>query len=281
MDYIELKCPVGYDQSELSGELIAILGENGFESFSEESNELLAYIPSSIFDESLLNIIKWPDSYPGGHTWQLIPEQNWNAVWEQNFQPVTIDNRCHIRAPFHPEDRNAIWQIVIEPKMSFGTAHHETTALMIEYLLDLDVQEKTVLDMGCGTGILAILASLKGSGETTAIDNNEWAYRNSLENIERNNTMGINVYLGDASLLNSQSYEVILANINRNILLEDIPVYVKSLSRNGVLLMSGFYDEDLPIIRKCAESQGCEYVSHKEKNKWVAAYFQLRDSTEA
>lgn len=272
MEYIELRCLVG-SNDDLKDQLVALLGEYDFESFNEEGDELLAYIPTGKFDAAILDNIEWPAAWEVKYSWKVIPEQNWNAVWEENFQPVTISNRCHIRAPFHPSLDEFEYQIIIEPKMSFGTAHHETTALMIEHLLEQDIDGKVVLDMGSGTGVLAILAAMRGASDVTAIDNDTWAYENAKENIERNNTPHIHVYLGDASLLGDKKFDVIIANINRNILLADMPFYIENLNKNGILLMSGFYNEDLDAIKQRAESLGMEYISCKEKNRWVAAYF--------
>ncbi len=256
--------------------LMAVLGVLGFESFVEGENELLAYMPSKDFDPAILDNEMLSSDVIGqiSFTWSVIADQNWNAVWEENFQPVTIDGKCHIRAPFHPANKEVEYEIVIEPKMSFGTAHHETTALMIKYLLEIDLKDMKVLDMGCGTGVLAILAALKEADRIIAIDNDEWAYKNANENVRRNNTPQIDVYLGDASLLKDQVYNVIIANINRNILLSDIPVYAHCLLDNGVLLLSGFYLEDLPKIEEAAVSFGLVYDSHKEENNWVAACFR-------
>lgn len=275
MEYSELKCIPKRSESAGFEILTALLGEMGFESFTEEDNALLAYIPSDLFsDDLLINHLPVDIRHEFEFSLNRIPDQNWNKVWEENFQPVTIDGRCHIRAPFHPPHPEAEYEIIIEPKMSFGTAHHETTAGMIKHILATAMKGRKVLDMGCGTGILAILSALKGASEITAIDNDEWAYNNTLENISRNNTPWISVLLGDASLLKDQQFEVILANINRNILLNDIPVYGKCLTKNGLLFLSGFYLEDLTAICKKAEDSGIEYLSHFEQNRWVAASFR-------
>ena len=274
MEYTELKCSFPAGELAFIELIMARLGEAGFESFSETDEGLLAYIPSAQFDPSILNNpLLWPEGVEVEYTWSVIPEQNWNAVWESNFEPVTLAEKCYIRAPFHPARPEIEYEIVIEPKMSFGTAHHETTALMIEYLIDLPVKGLSVLDMGCGTGVLAILAFMRGAEKVTAIDNDEWAYRNSLENIERNKTTSIDVYLGDAALLNDQKFDFIIANINRNILLNDMKDYCRSLSGGGTLLMSGFYSQDLSAITNAAESFGLQYLDHKERNNWVAARF--------
>ena len=235
----------------------------------------MAYIREDLFDTDLigkLQIIELnPDCF--SYTYQLVEDQNWNAVWESNYEAVVIANRCGIRAPFHPENKDVEYDLVIEPKMSFGTAHHETTSNMIEFLLEEDLKNKTVLDMGCGTSVLAILAAKRGGINIYAIDNDEWAYENSLENIERNQVPEIKVLLGDAALLHDMSFDVIIANINRNILLNDIKHYVNVLNDNGVLLMSGFYEQDIPAIKEETEKYNLHFDRYKLKNNWVAIRF--------
>ena len=208
--------------------LIAELGEVGFESFVENETGLLAYILKSDWREDILDglyILQQP-GFEISWTQKEIQQQNWNAEWERNFHPITIGNRCMVRAPFHPA-AGVEYDIVIEPKMSFGTGHHETTHMMLQHILDMDVQGKSVLDMGCGTGVLAILAKKKGAGPVDAIDIDEWCYLNTQENIERNDCGSIKAFLGDSSLLKGKKYDVILANIIRNILLEVILVYAE------------------------------------------------------
>lgn len=274
MNYIELNVK-NQSNSELNDVLIAELGEIGFESFAESEEGFLAYIRENLFDADLigkLQIIELnPDSF--SYTYQLVEDQNWNAVWESNYDAVVIANRCGIRAPFHPENKDVEYDLVIEPKMSFGTAHHETTSNMIEFLLEEDLKNKTVLDMGCGTSVLAILAAKRGGINIYAIDNDEWAYENSLENTERNQVPEIKVLLGDAALLHDMSFDVIIANINRNILLNDIKHYVNVLNDNGVLLMSGFYEQDIPAIKEETEKYNLHFDRYKLKNNWVAIRF--------
>jgi ribosomal protein L11 methyltransferase len=196
-------------------------------------------------------------------------------VWESQYEPVLIDNRCMVRAPFHPQPVGVEFDIVIMPKMSFGTAHHETTKLMIQYLLSLQVSGKSLLDMGSGTAVLAILARMKGAFPVSAVDNDEWAFNNAVENVKSNKFADIEVVLGDSSFLSDKKFDIILANINRNILLNDIPSYCKSLNVGGKLFMSGFYSEDLPLIEAKANETGLRIMSSRIENKWTAACFTL------
>ena len=201
-------------------------------------------------------------------------EKDWNAVWEADYEPVLIADQCYIRAPFHEPLPNVTYDIVIEPKMSFGTAHHETTALMIEYLLTEEIQGKRVLDMGAGTGVLAILAHQRGAAAVTAIDNDPWAYENNLENNIRNHISDMTVKLGDALSIGDDTFDLIIANINRNILLNDMHHYAKALNASGCIFFSGFYEgHDLDMIKEKAESLGLTFHSCKVRNHWVAAKF--------
>lgn len=276
MEYTELNCSLPEGEGHYAELIMAALGELGFESFVESDEGLLAYIKSQAFDTGMLNNASlWPEGANPEYSWQTIEEQNWNAVWESNFESVTIDGRCMIRATFHEKDPNIEYDILIEPKMSFGTAHHETTAQMISLLLQTDVKDKTLLDMGCGTAVLAILAAMKGASQITAIDNDDWAYLNAVENVERNNLPHINVYQGDAAMLKGQKFDIILANINRNILLMDMEKYRDSLAPGGTLMMSGFYTEDVEVITAKAKELGLKKTGQTERNKWATATYTL------
>ncbi len=256
--------------------LIAELGYAGFESFVETEEGVTAYIQKDEWNEHILEDINILDSeeFIIQHTFSEIEQINWNEEWEKNFDSIEVDGKCTVRAPFHP-NRNFEYEIVIEPKMSFGTGHHETTFMMLQFILENDFEGKSVLDMGCGTAVLAILAEMRGASKLDAIDIDEWCFENSLENIERNHCKNISVFQGDASLLSGKKYDVIIANINRNILLNDMDTYRKCLDKGGVLYLSGFYLEDLPIITEACNNQGFTFVENKEKNKWVAAKFVI------
>ena len=254
--------------------LVAELGLLGFESFTENEDGVVAYIQEEDWNADLLIDVQilQSDEVVFSYAVKEIEQVNWNEEWEKNFEPIVVENEVSIRAPFH-EDPKLTYDIVIEPKMSFGTGHHETTYLMIRHLMGLDLSGKKVLDMGCGTGILAIFAEMKGATEIDAIDIDPWCYENSVENVERNDCKKIKVYEGDATMLGSTTYDVIIANINRNILLNDMSVYVKCLRANGELYLSGFYTQDIPFIKEEAEKNGLVFKKQFERNNWVALKF--------
>ena len=250
--------------------LIAQLGYVGFESFVEQDNGVTAYIQKQEWNSKILEDVFLLHSNEFNITFEHneIAQTNWNEEWEKNFNPIQVDDLVSIRAPFHTNP-SLQFDIVIEPKMSFGTGHHETTHMMVQHLLALDLDTKKVLDMGCGTGILAIFAEMKGAKPIDAIDIDSWCYENSLENIQRNNCNHITVYEGDASLL-KEKYDVIIANINRNILLSDMKTYTDYLNENGVLLLSGFYKEDIVIIEDEVNKHGLTFETMIQRNNWVA-----------
>lgn len=254
--------------------LIAELGYAGFESFVEQEEGVIAYIQKQEWTPEILNDIKIlkNSEFKISHSYLEIEQQNWNEEWERNFHPIVVDGICTVRAPFHDVPKTK-YDIIIEPKMSFGTGHHETTHMMIQFLLKNDMVDKKVLDMGCGTGVLAIVAEKLGATAIDAIDVDNWCYLNSKENVVRNQCNNIQVYEGDASLLSGKRYDVIIANINRNILLEDIPIYANCLNNEGVLFLSGFYNDDIPKIQERCEEFSLKFIENFEKNLWVAVKF--------
>jgi ribosomal protein L11 methyltransferase len=253
--------------------LIALLSETGFDAFEEAEGLLMAYIPADIFNLASVNDVL--SGFPGiRFKWEDLPDINWNEQWEKEYNPVTINGKCLIRATFHEPQPGFETEIIIEPKMSFGTAHHETTALMIKFLLDHDIRDRDVLDMGCGTGILAILASKLGAREILAIDNDEWAFRNSLENVELNNVTNVVVECGDIVNIRNKNFDITLANINRNILLDYMNALAASVKISGMLVLSGFYMEDLDVLQKRAEEEGMKLIDNKSMNNWTIACFE-------
>jgi len=254
--------------------LIAELGYAGFESFVENKDGVTAYIQKEEWHDAILDNIHVLGSkeFQIDYSFKEIEQVNWNQEWEKNFNPIVVENECSVRAPFH-EKPDTKFDIVIEPKMSFGTGHHETTHMMIQHILKNDFEGKSVLDMGCGTGVLAILAEMKGAKPIDAIDYDNWCYINSLENVERNNCKHITALEGDASLLKNRKYDIIIANINRNILLNDMESYTKCLNPKGILFLSGFYKDDIPVIEESCNKFQLALVETIEKNHWVALKF--------
>lgn len=256
--------------------LVAELGEKPFESFLETEFGVTAYVQKDLWTPTILDDIYLLSSpeFTISYTVEEIEQVNWNEEWEKNFDPIDVDGKCHVRAPFHPIT-DAEFDIVIEPKMSFGTGHHETTHMMIQHLLETDLVNKKTLDMGCGTAILAILAEMKGAKPIDAIDIDNWCYLNSVENAERNNCSHISVFEGDADLLKGKKYDVIIANINRNILLNDIPLYASCLNAKGLLFLSGFYNEDIPAIDASCSEFNLKLEKTIERNNWVSLKYSL------
>ncbi len=275
MNYYQVTIPLkdGMD-SEI---LIAILSEIGFESFEESTDKLVSYIPENDFREDGLKGISYLENFDTEKDIliELIPDRNWNEVWESNYPSVIIGNSCHIRAPFHERNNDVQYDIIIKPKMAFGTAHHETTSMMIELMLEKDYSGLRVLDMGCGSGVLAIFASVLGAREVVAIDIDQWSFENTIENSEVNGVSNITVKQGGAELLDEESvFDVIFANINKNILLRDIKFYSNTLQTGSFIYFSGFYENDLGDIENEAQKYGLEPVEKLQKNGWIAAIFQ-------
>ncbi|MFT2009241.1 50S ribosomal protein L11 methyltransferase [Pontibacter sp. 13R65] len=273
MDFVEVDLQVN---SEFADILIAEFGELGFDAFVETENGFCAYINEELFEQQALDEVleRYSSMVQVTYKVQTIERQNWNEEWERNFEPLFIAGQVSVRASFHERPEAAVYDIVINPKMSFGTGHHETTTLMIENQLTLSHTGKRVLDMGCGTGILAIAAAQLGATDLVAVDIEDWTVENARENAELN-ACQIDVRLGGAEqIAGEKPFDIILANINRNVLLDNMPAYKAVLVPQGWLVLSGFYTEDLSKIRERAVALGLTYQSHREKNNWVSAIFQ-------
>ena len=278
MQYIEVTFTVN-PVSETANDIIAALAaELGFESFVESPEGTIGYIPAPLYNEESLH--KALTDFPMSDTTitfvaNEMEDKDWNEEWEKNFfEPIVVDNRCVIHSTFHKDYPKATYDIIINPQMAFGTGHHQTTRLIISYLLDIDLQGKTVLDMGCGTSILAILASMRGASSLTAIDIDEWCVNNSIDNFALNHIDNIKVFQGDASSLATEGpFDVIIANINRNILLADMQYYVARMNEGAEIYFSGFYESDLSMIQAEAERLGLRYLSHRVEKDWTAAQF--------
>ncbi|MBM6888716.1 50S ribosomal protein L11 methyltransferase [Bacteroides caecigallinarum] len=275
MKYFEVTFSVNPCNETATDILSALTAEIGFESFVECEGGMQAYVQQSLFDEEALKGIISDFPIQDTEITYTITEpedKDWNEEWEKNFfQPIVIDNRCVIHSTFHKDYPKAEYDIVINPQMAFGTGHHETTSSILGELLDADLKGKSVLDMGCGTSILAILASMRGADPVTAIDIDDWCVNNSRDNIALNNIDNITVELGDASLLEGRKpFDVIIANINRNILLNDMAAYTACMHKGSEIYMSGFYVQDIEAIRSKGESLGLKFVHYREKNNWAA-----------
>ena len=272
--------------SEISADILAaVAGEIGFDSFMPTEEGVLGYILTARYDEATLTAALRDFPLPGvtvTFTAAPMEDKDWNEEWEKNFfAPIVVGDRCVVHSTFHKDYPQTEYDIVINPQMAFGTGHHQTTRLVMSYLLDTDIRGLNVLDMGCGTGILAILACMREAAHADAIDIDEWCANNTRDNLILNGISAIDVFCGDASLLTGKGpYDVVIANINRNILLADMPAYVGCMKAGGHIFLSGFYDTDLPLLRAKAEELGLHYVSHRtdgeEPNVWTAAEFCLK-----
>lgn len=282
MKYTEVVFHVNPGSEEVNEILIALLSEIGYDSFADTEEDLKAYIPTSSFDKSSLETLlsEFPvQKHSISYQSEEMEDKDWNEEWEKNFfQPIVIGERCVIHSSFHKDIPKTEYRIMINPKMAFGTGHHETTSLILEELLEADLKDKRLLDMGCGTSILAILASMRGANPITAIDIDDWCVDNSIENLKLNEIHSVHVMQGDASSLKDMKpFDIIIANINRNILLNDMPAYVQSMVSGGHIWMSGFYENDIPVLCERAESLGLHYLSHRKKHNWATVHFQLKE----
>ena len=270
MDYKELTIRL-FPRDPYADILMAFLGELGFESFVENDDGFMAYIQNSNYPP----FIEWPNIIKEQRVKlfsaaETIPGRNWNLEWESNFIPVVIENKCLVKASFHHVENKYPYEIIIDPKMSFGTAHHETTYMMMALMMEYDMDKKAILDIGSGTGVLAILAEKLGAKSIKAVDNDPWCFENAKENIINNKCRNTEALLGNAESVAGGSYDIVLANINRNILLDDMPRYSDMLKPGGMLFMSGFYEKDKRIIISKAETLGIYIFGQMERNLWSA-----------
>ncbi|HET9057475.1 MAG TPA: 50S ribosomal protein L11 methyltransferase [Chitinophagaceae bacterium] len=262
---VYIQVAIGHVSTQQSEILIALMSEAGYEGFVEEERVLTAFIREQEFDEEVLISILKP--YPLNFTKARLEEKNWNEEWEKNFEPVIVDNFCAVRASFHQPISKVQHEIIITPKMSFGTGHHATTYMMMKSMRGIDFKNKSVLDFGTGTGVLAILAEKLGATRILAIDNDEWSINNGRENIEENSCSNISIVLKD-NLTEIGKFDIILANINRNVLLDNMEPMAAAMESDGLLLLSGFYEEDVEMLVHEAAKFGLTLVNTLTKNKW-------------
>ena len=272
MNFLEISVATDSETAEM---LMAEMAELGFDTFEEDGEGFKAYIEEGNFNNSAFDLLYKRYKDRVRYRTAVIPKLNWNEAWEKNFSTVTVSDRCRIRASFHDPDPRFPLEIVINPKMSFGTGHHATTVLMLEHLLETDCRGKAVVDAGCGTGILAIAAAKSGANRVVAFDTDEWAVSNARENIALNGCENIEVSLDNVALLRDKagSFDIILANIQLNVLLNDLKVYAPVLRNRGVVFMSGFYEEDIPVLISEALKYRLELFSEKKQNNWAALGF--------
>jgi ribosomal protein L11 methyltransferase len=276
MNYYELLFTLITTEDYQQDLLINTLGDIGFDTFEELEFGFKAYIPADDFDQQKLDeaLAIYQDMFTLSYEMTLIPQKNWNEVWESNFEPIAIKDKIFVRATFHAPRPEFEFEIVIDPKMAFGTGHHQTTSMMLELMLENDFAGKKVLDMGCGTGILAIMAAKLGAADIMAIDYDPVCYDSTLENTQLNNINNIKALCGSKETIPNEQYDIILANINRNILLDQMQRYSEVLKPDGEIYLSGFYETpDLDIIMDEARKYGIKYIIHKKNKDWVAAKF--------
>lgn len=277
-DYIELRCQLDPCNEIMTDLLAAMLAEKGFESFVPDSSGLTAYVKKELFnrDECIAVCSEFPLETCITMTDTLIEGRDWNSEWEKNyFRPIIVGNRCVIHSSFHTDIPECDYDIVIDPKMAFGTGHHSTTSLILRRLLDMDLCGKKIVDMGTGTGILAILAAMRGATDVTGIEIDPFAYENALDNVRVNGHPEINIRLGDASQLeNVRDADLLLANINRNVVTADLPAYARTLRNGGNIILSGFYMEDTNIVKDAAEACGLKLMDISSDNNWASMLFE-------
>ena len=272
-DYVEVRFDVVPCSETATDILAAMLCDYGYESFVPDDNGVTAYVKRESYDETVIDTVLAEFPMPATVTWkqEVVEGQDWNSEWEKHyFKPIIVGDKCVIHSSFHKNIPKLPYDIVIDPKMAFGTGHHATTSLIIEQLVDMELDGKAVIDMGTGTGILAILSAMRGASPVTAIEIDPVAHINAVENVKINGVPHITVILGDAASLKTvETADVFIANINRNIITGDICYYSERLAKGGDMLLSGFYEEDIPIVLKAAEKEGLSYRSHTVRERWT------------
>lgn len=280
-NYIEVRLDLNPCTETLTDVLAALLAEEGYESFVPDAHGLTAYVKEEMFDVTALNrvITNFPLDTVITEQHELVEGRDWNAEWEKNyFKPIVVDDQCVIHSSFHSDIPQCKYDIVIDPKMAFGTGHHATTTLMLKWLLGLDLTGMKVVDMGTGTGILAILADMRGAAYVDAVEIDGFAFKNAEENVVLNGTKNVHLHHGDAVTLSKiRDVDLFIANINRNIITADLPAYVDTLSPGATMLLSGFYEEDIPVIMKVAETLGLHYTAYTIMDKWASLRLTLID----
>lgn len=277
MAYFEFEIPVRSWSREEREIVMAKMVQIGFEGFIEGDLFFQAYIKDHLYSGAVVNTLIDELSAIGirfSYHYHPVEEQNWNEAWESKFKPVLIEDQVLIRAPFHSDSDDIPFTLIIEPKMSFGTGHHYTTRMMVREMLKQPMGGMRVLDMGCGTGVLAILASKSGASRVLGIDNDQWAYENALENLERNETSSVEIRLGEVDVMRQEEFDLILANITRNVLVKDMSAYVQHLSREGTLIVSGFLAEDVQHVLNAGYRCGITHLNTLEDNNWICLTFK-------
>lgn len=279
MDYIKVEFSFRKIEEYQHDLLIAELADIGFDTFEDTAKGFDAFILANQFDETALKEVLegFEDDLAYTYAIHNIAPQNWNEEWEKNFSPLVINEDCYVRATFHDHQPQYKYEIVIDPKMAFGTGHHQTTTMMMLYVLETEVQDKVILDMGAGTGILGILAAKRGASKIVAIDNDEVCYNSAIENAALNQIDNLTSLCGSKETIPQTEFDIILANINRNILLDQIEQYASVLKQDGLIFFSGFYESpDLEMIKAHCADFNLTYVNHKKIDNWVAAKFVKR-----
>ena len=278
-DYTKIEFKVTPNEEVATDVLAALLAEVGFESFVPNEEGLEAYVPHNLYDENNITAVveNFPlEGYTITYNSEFIEGEDWNAEWEKNyFQPIVLGEECVIHSTFHTDVPKARYDILIDPKMAFGTGYHQTTCHMLRAILASDMNGKSVLDMGCGTALLAILARKHGATDVVAIDIDEFAYENAKENVVLNNTPDIEVRLGGAEAIKEDDcFDYVIANINRNILLADMVNYVRCMHPGSQIFISGFYTEDMEVLKEEAARHGLRYIGYAEDNRWAMMRFE-------